>query len=64
MVPKGWKCVPLEQVAQVRTGVAKNKKKLDDPVELPYLRVANVQDGRLDLDEIKTIEIERRQVER
>ena len=64
MVPEGWKCVPLGEIADVRTGVAKNKKELADPVELPYLRVANVQDGRLDLNEIKTIEIERRQVER
>jgi len=64
MVPNGWERVPLEEVAEVRTGVAKNKKKLEDPVELPYLRVANVQDGRLDLNEIKTIEIERRKIER
>ncbi len=38
-------------------------RKLDDPVEVPYLRVANVQRGFLDLDEIKTMEIERSQAD-
>jgi len=33
-------------------------------VELPYLRVANVQDGRVDLSEMKTIFVEERSVER
>ena len=59
MVPDGWKRQPLLKVAEVRSGVAKGKKDLKDPVEVPYLRVANVQDGHLDLSEIKTIQIER-----
>jgi type I restriction enzyme S subunit len=33
-------------------------------VELPYLRVANVQDGRLDLTEMKTIQLRHREVGR
>ncbi len=49
----------------MRTGIAKNNEKaLTDPVELPYLRVANVQDGHLDLTEIKTIAVESSRVER
>lgn len=48
----------------MRTGVAKGKTGLIDPVELPYLRVANVQDGYIDLTEVKTIAIEKHQVER
>ena len=31
----------------------------DDPVEVPYLRVANVQRGRLDLIEMRTMSVER-----
>ena len=55
----------LRDVAKVRTGIAKNKeRKVLDPVSVAYLRVANVQDGFLDLSEIKSIEIERNQVER
>jgi len=64
MVPEGWKRAPLESVAEVRTGVAKGKSGLKDPITVPYLRVANVQDGHLDLSEVKTIEIERSQLER
>jgi type I restriction enzyme S subunit len=49
--------VKLEQIAEVVSGVAKGRKfngRL--PIEVPYLRVANVQAGHLDLSEIKTIQ--------
>lgn len=59
-----WPVVLLQEVAEVRTGVAKGKKGLKEPVELPYLRVANVQDGHTVLTEVKTIEVEVSQVER
>lgn len=64
MLPKGWKRLPLHDVAEVRTGLAKGKSGLRDPVELPYLRVANVQDGHLALGDIKTIAVERDQIDR
>lgn len=60
-----WKHKKLADVAQVQTGIAKNKEQvLVDPVEIPYLRVANVQDGHLDLSEIKTIAVESSRVDR
>jgi type I restriction enzyme S subunit len=59
-----WPIMSLYEVAEVRTGVAKGKKGLKAPVELPYLRVANVQDRYIDLTEVKTIEVETTQVER
>ncbi len=64
MLPDGWDRLPLSKVAEVKTGVAKGKKGLKYPIEVPYLRVANVQDGHLNLDEIKTIQIERFQLKR
>lgn len=64
MLPEGWRKVTLEQVAEVRTGLAKGKQSSPDAVALPYLRVANVQDGRLDLREMKLIEVEPHQVAR
>jgi type I restriction enzyme, S subunit len=64
MVPKGWSRRPLHEVAEVRTGLAKGKTGLIHPVELPYLRVANVQDGYIDLTEVKTIAVEKHQAER
>jgi type I restriction enzyme, S subunit len=56
-VPNGWKRLSLHQLALIQTGVAKGKKDIKNPVECPYLRVANVQDGHLALAEIKTISI-------
>ncbi len=55
---RGFKITPLGDVADVRSGVTKGRK-LDskETVEAPYLSVANVQDGFLDLSEIKTIEV-------
>ncbi len=64
-LPEGWVWASLDSIAQVRTGVAKGRK-LDgqNVISLPYLRVANVQDGYLDLSEIKTIEIPVNEIER
>lgn len=64
MLPKDWRRIRLESIAEVRTGLAKGKTSLKNPVELPYLRVANVQDGHLNLEEIKAIWVERDQIDR
>lgn len=63
--PEAWPRQPLSAVAEVISGVAKGRK-LDpgEAVELPYMRVANVKDGYLDLAEVKTIEIKRSEVEK
>jgi type I restriction enzyme S subunit len=63
-IPERWEVVELQNVASVRTGLAKNKKEISDAVELPYLRVANVQDGYVDLSDLQTISVSRSQVER
>ena len=63
-IPEGWEVRKLSTVAHIQTGIAKGKKCLEDPIELPYLRVANVQDGYIDITEIKTINISKREVER
>lgn len=64
MLPEGWKRVPLHKIADVRTGLAKGKQGLKDALELPYLRVANVQDGHIDLKEVKTIQVGRADIDR
>lgn len=56
--------VPLSAVAEVRTGLAKGKSGLTTPIELPYLRVANVQDGHIDLTQVKRILVEPKSVTR
>ncbi len=64
MIPAKWKKLPLDHVAHVQTGLAKGKKDIKNPHTLPYLRVANVQDGYLDLSIIKSIEVEESNIER
>ncbi len=47
----------LEQISEIRSGVTLGRVLAGKTVRLPYLRVANVQDGRLDLSRIKEIEV-------
>ncbi len=57
-VPAHWRVLALKRLADVRTGVAKGKDNgARATVMVPYLRVANVQDGYLDLESVATIEI-------
>ena len=64
-LPTGWELKKLKHLGQVRSGLAKGKdSEGKETVELPYLRVANVQDGHLDLTEISTIPVEVSAVER
>jgi type I restriction enzyme, S subunit len=61
----GWDRVPLETVATVASGVTLGSEPVGDgTVELPYLRVANVLDGRIDTADVKTVRILRSQYER
>lgn len=64
-LPQDWLYVRLSEVAEIGSGQALSKsKKLGDPIEVSYLRVANVQRGKLVLDEIKTMQIERCQLKK
>jgi type I restriction enzyme S subunit len=58
-LPAGWEWRRLQDVADVVGGVTKDASKQSDPafVEVPYLRVANVQRGRLDLRTISRIRV-------
>ncbi len=55
--PEGWCWVSLDQIAEIAGGVTKGQKFLpsDKTRIVPYLRVANVQRGFLDLTKIKEI---------
>lgn len=55
---KKWKVEPLSANTEIVSGVTKGKiYKSNILREVPYMRVANVQDGHLNLSEIKTIEV-------
>jgi len=56
--PFGWRVKRLEEVSEIVSGATKGRKFNDQATTwVPYLRVANVQDGYLDLTEVKEIEV-------
>lgn len=60
-----WQACELGSIAFIQTGTAKGRDFRDrKTVELPYLRVANVQAGYLDLSEVKTIRIAESEISR
>jgi type I restriction enzyme, S subunit len=59
-LPEEWAWASLDMIAEVGSGISVSQNRIvKNPVELPYLRVANVMRGYLDLDEIKTIRVEK-----
>ncbi|MGB0723241.1 MAG: type I restriction endonuclease subunit S [Gammaproteobacteria bacterium] len=59
-VPGHWDVPRLKFRSVLQTGVAKGKNiSPEEAVSVPYLRVANVQDGYLDLTDVAEIEIHR-----
>ena len=61
---KDWLGTCLSDIADIQGGLTKDSKKQDpgDP-ELPYLRVANVQRGYLDLREMAFIRVPRKRLD-
>jgi len=56
--PNGWPERRLDECAEVVSGVTKGRKLVGKRLEtVPYLRVANVQDGHLNLEEVKCIDV-------
>lgn len=63
--PKGWPIMPLLEVAEIISGVTKGRRiDFKESISLPYVRVANVQDGHLNLAEIKYIEVKPNEIEK
>ncbi len=63
--PAHWQIKRVDEVAEVGSGVTLGKDVSGAKyVELPYLRVANVQDGHLDLSVIKTVKVRIEEVDR
>jgi type I restriction enzyme, S subunit len=60
-IPKDWSVTKLGALASIISGVTLGSKNISlEVIEVPYLRVANVQDGYLNLAEIKTIFVTRK----
>ncbi len=63
--PPHWVTKRVDEVAEVGSGVTLGKDVSGyKNVELPYLRVANVQDGHLDLGTIKTVKVRCDEIDR
>lgn len=55
-LPSGWSWARLSSIAAIKGGITVDSKRVDsDARPIPYLRVANVQRGYLDLVETKLI---------
>jgi type I restriction enzyme S subunit len=64
-IPTVWQIASLSEFANVSGGVTLGRKiSGTGAVSLPYLRVANVQDGYVDLSEIKTVDILKSEIDR
>jgi type I restriction enzyme S subunit len=60
-----WPVVALRDVAEIAAGITLGRKTNEtELVSVPYLRVANVQDGCLNLSTVKTVEATAREIEK
>lgn len=64
-VPEHWIVRRLKHTAKLQSGIPKGKDLTGKlTVKLPMLRVANVQDGYLDLNDVQMLDVEPDQVDR
>lgn len=63
-LPEGWSSTTLGEVADIRSGITKGRKTRGDLRPVTFIRAANVQDGWLDLGELKTLDVTDDEVER
>lgn len=57
-LPEGWEWCLFEDVVDIQSGITKGRNLANRKlISIPYLRVANVQRGYLDLSEVKEIDI-------
>jgi type I restriction enzyme S subunit len=63
-LPNGWEWARIDQIGNVSGGLTLNSKRKNSPLQLPYLRVANVYAQELKLNEIKTIGVSKGEINR
>lgn len=56
-LPEGWCWATVEQIAQIQGGIQKQPSRVPRQNSYPYLRVANVLRGRLNLSVIEKMEL-------
>ncbi len=65
-IPASWKVTQLRHCASIRSGITLGKtySKYTELVEMPYLRVANVQDGYVDTNDIAVLQVSKDEIEK
>ncbi len=65
-IPEHWEVLPLKRLSTIQSGVTLGKRyaSTDELLSYSYLRVANVQAGRLDLRTIKTVLVPKQEAHR
>ena len=65
-IPFNWKCGQLKYFASIRAGITLGKKYSNNAelIEMPYLRVANVQGDYVDLEDIATLFVMPEEIEK
>lgn len=56
-LPSGWRWTTLGQIASIQGGIQKQPKRAPKDNAFPFLRVANVMRGKLDLAEVHRVEL-------
>ncbi len=62
--PRGWPQFRLDEISEIASGVTKGKKFNGKTIFVPYMRVANVQDGYIECDNVQKIEVLETDVEK
>jgi type I restriction enzyme S subunit len=63
-LPQGWRWAEMSTLGEIVGGITKNQKRANQPLQMPYLRVANVYADELRLDEVTTIQVTGAELER
>ena len=62
--PKGWQIKIFREIGNIQGGLQVSAKRGSNPIEVPYLRVANVYRDRLELSEMKTMRVTKSELDR
>ncbi|MCK9396472.1 MAG: restriction endonuclease subunit S [Methylobacter sp.] len=64
-IPQHWRCSRLKMHSKIQSGITLGKSyPQKNLVEMPYIRVANVQNGYFKLDDIATISVPKSEIPR
>ena len=63
-LPEGWVRVRLDEIAEVQGGIQKQQRRRPVNNKFPFLRVANVASGSLNLQEVHEVELFEGELER